>query len=187
MDTFEEKTIFEQITDSRRSLLGIDYETGDKWQFLDFHYAFFLNDESIFFLGNDGLTQVNRFTGKTVKLDIPVNGNISFDGESIFYKNEREVLTRYSVSGGETYTYEDIVAYDFCMDEQSIYYVSRTDGGCLYSCGKDGNHKEMISDKPAMAVTCDAGHIYVLARESGEEIVLQKNIESFGLQEQMRQ
>ncbi|WP_300810550.1 hypothetical protein [uncultured Acetatifactor sp.] len=97
MDTFEEKTIFEQITDSRRSLLGIDYETGDKWQFLDFHYAFFLNDESIFFLGNDGLTQANRFTGKTVKLDIPV-----------------KVLTRYSVSEGEAYTYEDIVAYDFC-------------------------------------------------------------------------
>ena len=60
------------------------------------------------------------------------------------------------------------------VDEQSIYYVSRTDGGRLYSCGKDGNHKEMISDIPAMAVTCDAGHIYVLARESGEEIVLQK-------------
>ena len=175
LDTFEEKTIFEQITDSGRSLLGIDYETGDKWQFLDFHYAFFLNDESIFFLGNDGLTQVDRFTGKTLKLDIPVNGNISFDGESIFYKNEREVLTRYSVSEGEIYTYEDIVAYDFCMDEQSIYYVSRTDGGCLYSCGKDGNHKEMISDIPAMAVTCDAGHIYVLARESGEEIVLPKS------------
>ena len=174
LDTFEEKTIFEQITDSGRSLLGIDYETGDKWQFLDFHYAFFLNDESIFFLGNDGLTQVDRFTGKTLKLDIPVNGNISFDGENIFYKNEREVLTRYSVSGGEIYTYEDIVANDFCMDEQSIYYVSRTDGGRLYTCGKDGNHKEMISDIPAMTVTCDAGHIYLLARESGEEIVLQK-------------
>lgn len=174
LDTFEEKTIFEQITDSGRSLLGIDYETGDKWQFLDFHYAFFLNDESIFFLGNDDLTQVNRFTGKTLKLDIPVNGNISFDGENIFYKNEREVLTRYSVSGGEIYTYEDIVANDFCMDEQSIYYVSRTDGGRLYTCGKDGNHKEMISDIPAMTVTCDAGHIYLLARESGEEIVLQK-------------
>ena len=60
------------------------------------------------------------------------------------------------------------------VDEQSIYYVSRTDGGRLYSCGKDGNHKEMISDIPAMTVTCDAGHIYLLARESGEEIVLQK-------------
>ena len=175
LDTFEEKTIFEQITNSGRSLFGIDYEMGDKWKFLDFHYAFFLNSESIFFVDNDGITQVNRFNGKIVKLDIPTNGNISFDGESIFYKNEQEVLTRYYVSDNETYTYENIVAYDFCMDEQSIYYVSRTDGGCLYSCGKDGNNKELISNIPAMAVTCDTSNIYVLAKESGEEIVLPKS------------
>ena len=174
LDTFEEKTIFEQITNSGRSLLGIDYETGDKWKFLDFHYAFFLNNETIFFVGNDGITQVNRFNEKIVKLDIPTNGNISFDGESIFYKNKQEVLTRYYVSGNETYTYENIVAYDFCMDEQSIYYISRTDGGCLYSCGKDGNNKELISNIPAMAVTCDADNIYILAKESGEKIVLSK-------------
>ena len=175
LDTFEEKTIFEQITNSGRSLFGIDYEMGDKWKFLDFHYAFFLNSESIFFVDNDGITQVNWFNGKIVKLDIPTNGNISFDGESIFYKNEQEVLTRYYVSDNETYTYENIVAYDFCMDEQSIYYVSRTDGGCLYSCGKDGNNKELISNIPAMAVTCDTSNIYVLAKESGEEIVLPKS------------
>ena len=174
LDTFEEKTIFEKITNSGRSLLGIDYETGDKWKFLDFHYAFFLNSESVFFVGSDGITQVNRFNGKIVKLDIPTNGNISFDGESIFYKNEQGVLTRYDVSCRETYTYENIVAYDFCMDEQSIYYVSRTDGGCLYSCGRDGENKELISNIPAMTVTCDAGNIYVLAKESGEKIVLPK-------------
>ena len=57
LDTFEEKTIFEQITNSGRSLFGIDYEMGDKWKFLDFHYAFFLNSESIFFVDNDGITQ----------------------------------------------------------------------------------------------------------------------------------
>ena len=174
LNTFEENTIFEQITNSGRSLLGIDYETGDKWKFLDFHNAFFLNNEIIFFVGNDGITQVNRLTGKIVELDIPTNGNISFDGENIFYKNEQGILTRYNISDNETYTYENIVAYDFCMDEQSIYYVSRTDGGCLYSCGKDGNNKELISNLPAMAVTCDASNIYVLTKESGEKIVFPK-------------
>ncbi len=175
MNTFEEKTIFEQMTNSGRSLLGIDYETGDKWKFLDFHHAFFLNDDNLFFIGNDGITKVNRCTRKTVKLDIPANGNISFDGESIFYKNEQGFLTRYDVSSNETYTYENIVVYDFCMDEQSIYYVSRTDGGDLYSCDKDGNNKELISHIPAMSVTCDTGNIYVLSKESGEEIALPKS------------
>lgn len=174
-NTFEEKTIFEQITNSGRFLLGIDYETGDKWKFLNFHHAFFLNDDNLFFIGNDGITKVNRSTRKIVKLDIPVNGNISFDGKSIFYKNQQGILTRYDVSSNETYAYENIVAYDFCMDEQAIYYVSRTDGGYLYSYGKDGNNKELISHIPAISVTCDTGNIYVLSKESGEEIVLPKS------------
>ena len=175
LDTFEEKIVFEQITNSGRSLFGIDYETGDKWKFLEFHYAFFLNNDSLFFIGNDGITQVNRSTKSITKLDIPINGSISFDGESIFYKNEQSVLTRYYVSSGETTLYENIVAYSFCMDEQSIYYVSRTDGGLVYSCDKDGNNQKLISNTPAMSVTCDADNIYVLARESGKEIVLSKN------------
>ena len=40
LDTFEEKIVFEQITNSGRSLFGIDYETGDKWKFLEFHHDF---------------------------------------------------------------------------------------------------------------------------------------------------
>lgn len=175
LDTFEEKTVFEQITNSGRSLLGIDYETGDKWKFLDFHHTFFLNDDNLFFISNDGITQVNRSTRRIIKLDIPTDGNISFDGESIFYKDKQGVLTRYDVSSNETYTYENIVVSDFCMDEQSIYYISRTDGGGLYFCNKDGNNKELVSHIPAMSVTCDTGYIYVLSKESGEEIALPKS------------
>lgn len=130
-------------------LLGIDYETGDKWKFLEFHYAFFLKDDSIFFVGNDGITQVNRFTRRIVKLDIPTAGNISFDGENIFYNNEQGVLTR--------------------------YYISRTDGGCLYSCSKEGNNKELISNIPAMLVTCDVSNIYVVTKERGEKIVFKND------------
>ncbi len=174
LETFEEKIVFEQVTNSGRSLFGIDYETGDQWQFLDLHYAFFLNSDSIFFIGNDGITQVSRRDKGIEKLNIPTNGTISFDGECIFYQNERSLLTRYDVAVGETYVYETIAASDFCMDEQFIYYVSRTDGGCVYACGKDGGGKELISDIPAMSVTCDAKNIYVLAKESGKQIVLSK-------------
>ena len=37
------------------------------------------------------------------------------------------------------------------------------------------NNKELISNIPAMAVTCDTSNIYVLSKESGEEIVLPKS------------
>jgi len=175
LDTFEEKIIFEQITNSGRSLFGIDYETGDKWKFLDSHYAFFLNSDSLFFIGNDGITQINRPTKSITKLDIPTNGNISFDGENIFYKNEQSALTRYHVPSGETFIYKKVIAYDFCIDGQSIYYISRTDGNCVYSCSKDGNNKKLISATPAISITCDVSNIYITAKESGEKTVLPKS------------
>lgn len=174
LDTFEEKTVFEQITNSGRSLFGIDYDTGDKWEFLQYHYAFFLNNNSIFFVGNNGITQVNRSTKSVTKLDIPTNGKISFDGEYIFFRNEQSVLARYNISTNDTTLYEDIIVYDFCIDEQSIYYISRTDGNVVYSCDKEGNHKIVISDIPAMAVTCDTDNIYILEKQSGKRINVPK-------------
>lgn len=48
METLEEQVIFEKITDSGRSLLGIEYAVGDTWMFLQYCYGFFLNDDSFF-------------------------------------------------------------------------------------------------------------------------------------------
>lgn len=174
LDTFEEKTIFEQITNSGRSLLGIDYETGDKWSFLELHHSFFLNEDSLFFVDGEGITEVNRTTKDIVKLDIPTNGNISFDGENIYYKNEQSVLTKYNTSTNDATLYEDIIAYDFCIDEKSIYYISRTDGSIAYSCDKEGNNKRIINDNPAIAVTCDIDNIYISEKQNGKEISIPK-------------
>jgi hypothetical protein len=47
-ETFEKQVVFGKITDSGRSLLGIDYTVGDTWMFLQYCYGFFLNDSSLF-------------------------------------------------------------------------------------------------------------------------------------------
>ena len=175
LDTFEEKVVFEQITNAGRSLFGIDYETGNKWEFLQYHYAFFLNDDSIFFVGNGCITQVNRTTKDITRLNIPTDGSISFDGKSIFYKNEQSVLARYNISTNDTMLYEDIIIYDFCIDEQKIYYISRTDGGTVYSCDMDGNHKMVISNIPAISVTCDTDSVYILEKQNGKKFSFPKS------------
>lgn len=174
LDTLEEKTVFEQVTDSGRSVLGIDYEIGDQWEFLQYHFGFFLNDDSLFFICNDGIRQVNRLTKQITKLDIPTNGTISFEGSSIFYKNEQSVLESYDVSNNETTMYEDMVVYDFCIDEGQIYYIARTEGYAVYACDKDGSNKKLIYNVPSMAVTCDVENIYVTEKQSGEKITLSK-------------
>ena len=44
---------------------------------------------------------------------------------------------------------------------------------------RTGITKKLISHIPAKSVTCDTGNIYVLSKEDGEEVVLQKTIERF--------
>lgn len=170
LNTFEERIIFEQATDSGHSVLGIEYETGDKWKFLQYHSAVFLNDEDLFFVGIDGIRKVNRTTKSITKIDIPTNGNISFDGGNIYYINEQSVLTKYDIATNETVRYEDVIASDFCMDEEAIYYVSRTDGSAVYACDKESREKRLVSDNPALTVTCDVDFVYVLEKQSGEVV-----------------
>lgn len=174
LDTLEEKSIFEQVTDSRRSVLGIDYENGNQWEFLQYHFGFFLNDDSLFFICNDGIRQVDRLTKQVTKLDIPTNGTISFDGSSIFYKNDQSVLESYDVSNKQITIYEDMVIYDFCIDEGQIYYIARTEGYAVYVCDKDGSNIKLIYSAASMAVTCDMENIYVTDKQSGEKITLLK-------------
>lgn len=70
LETFEERVIFEQVVDSGRSILGIDYETSDQWGFLQYHHGFSINKDSIFFEGSDGITEVNRKTKQIQALDV---------------------------------------------------------------------------------------------------------------------
>jgi len=98
-ETFEKQVVFGKITDSGRSLLGIDYTVGDTWMFLQYCYGFFLNADSLFFITNDGITEVGRTIQRTKLLDIPTNGNIAFDGRTIYYINEDSLLTAYDTKG----------------------------------------------------------------------------------------
>ncbi len=51
--------------------------------FLQYCYGFFLNDDSLFFITNDGIMEMGRTFPRTKMLDIPTNGNIAFDGRTI--------------------------------------------------------------------------------------------------------
>lgn len=63
---------------------------------------------------------------------------IAFDGRNIYYLNNRSELIRYdSVSVTETSL--EIIAYDFLLDKEQIYYIDRTDGNRVYACNLKEN------------------------------------------------
>ena len=170
-ETFEEQVVFEKITDRGRSLLGIDYTVGDTWMFLQYCYGFFLNADSLFFITNDGITEVDRTIQRTKLLDIPTNGNIAFDGRTIYYINEDSLLTAYDTKTHKTRPFRNMVAYDFCLTDQGLYFINRMDSDCVYLCGKDGVGSLKISNDPALSVDYDGEKVITILKSDGKEVV----------------
>ena len=173
METFEEQVIFEKITDIGQSLLGIDYTVGDTWMFLQYCYGFFLNDDSFFFITNDGITEVSRTIQRTQMLDIPTRGNIAFDGQTIYFINENSLLTAYDTKTHKTRPLQNIVAYDFCLTEQGLYFINRMDSDCVYLCGSDGVGSMKISNDPALSVGYDGEKVTLILKSDGKEVVFE--------------
>jgi hypothetical protein len=171
--TLEEQVIFEKITDSGRSLLGIDYTVGDTWMFLQYCYGFFLNDNSFFFITNDGITEVSRTIQQTQVLDIPTRGNIAFDGRTIYFINENSLLTAYDTKTHKERSFRNMVASDFCLTEQGLYFINRMDSDCVYLCGKDGVGSLKISNGPALSVDYDSEKVTMILKSDGKEVVFE--------------
>ena len=172
-ETFEEQVIFEKITDSGRSLLGIDYTVGDTWMFLQYCYGFFLNDDSLFFITNDGITEVSRTIQRTQVLDIPTRGNIAFDGRTIYFINENSLLTAYDTKTHKARPFRNVVAYDFCLTEQGLYFINRMDSDCVYLCGRDGVGCLKISNDPALSVGYDGEKVTMILKSDGKEVIFE--------------
>ncbi|WP_160208091.1 ABC transporter permease [Anaerotruncus colihominis] len=172
-ETFEEQVIFKKITDSGRSLLGIDYTVGDTWMFLQYCYGFFLNNDSLFFITNDGITEVSRTIQRTKVLDIPTRGNIAFDGRTIYFINENSLLTAYDTKTHKTRPFRNIVASDFCLTEQGLYFINRMDSDRVYLCGRDGVGCLKISNDPALSVGYDGEKVTMILKSDGKEVVFE--------------
>ncbi len=172
-ETFEEQVIFEKITDSGQSLLGIDYTVGDTWMFLQYCYGFFLNNDSLFFITNDGITEVSRTIQRTQVLDIPTRGNIAFDGRTIYFINENSLLTAYDSKTHKERPFQNVVASDFCLTEQGLYFINRMDSDCVYLCGRDGARSLKISNDPALSVGYDGEKVAMILKSDGKEVVFE--------------
>lgn len=173
MDTFEETVIFEKIPNTGRSLLGIEYTVGDTWMFLQYSHSLFLNDDSLFFITNDGITEVSRTTQRTEKLDIPTNGNIAFDGRTIYFINESSLLTAYDTTTHTAQSFQDIVASGFCLTDKGLYYINRMDSSCVYLSKRDGADSQKVSNDPAISIAYNGKEVTITLKSDGKEVILE--------------
>ncbi len=169
-DTLERHVIFEQIADSDRSLLGIDYTVGDTWAFLPDCRSFFLNDRSFFFVVNDKIVEVDRGTRSVQTLAIPASGNIAFDGRAIYFIDEDSRLQAYDTQTREVAPVGNIVARSFCLTEGGLCFVNRLDGDAVCTCAKDGSDAVVVLEGPALSVDYEGGELSATLKSDGRTV-----------------
>lgn len=91
-----------------------------------------------------------------------------------FAKLNQSALTKFDTLSEETIPLEGVIAYDFCVDGQFIYYISMIDGQKAYQCSLDGTNNKIISDVAALDISCDKENIYLLHKGTGEKIIIDK-------------
>ena len=106
-------------------------------------------------------------------LDIPTRGNIAFDGRTIYFINENSLLTAYDTKTHKERPFRNMVASDFCLTEQGLYFINRMDSDCVYLCGKDGVGSLKISNDPALSVDYDGEKVTMILKSDGKEVVFE--------------
>ncbi|MCI8960537.1 MAG: hypothetical protein HFG62_15655 [Lachnospiraceae bacterium] len=112
-------------------------------------------------------------TRRTQVLDIPTRGNIGFDGQTIYYINENSLLTAYDTRTHKARPFRNVVAYDFCLTGQGLYFINPMDSDCVYLCGRDGAHSLKISNDPALSVDYDGEKVTMILKSDGKEVICQ--------------
>lgn len=167
--TLEETVVWEQIISTGRAVLGIEYSVQGRWEFLNKYHTFFLNQDSIFFVCNTNIRKVDRKTNKVSIIDIPANENIAFDGTNIYYLDSFSVLMRYNTFSDEAIEITGIIAEDFFLTEESIFFVNRQDDNKIYSCDFNGDNVQKVADVSARSLTVDHQFIRYIDMANGEQ------------------
>lgn len=146
---FTEKIIFERNLDiNRDTFLGVGKPSKQDIEPFRFVEAFFLDDQNFYLIGNGQVRKVNRITGKTdVIIEVPGMKSLSYNGESIYYINEKLKLMQYDVHTGKEFELYGIVTEFFLLTEKEVVFINRLEQNRLYaSIFSDGTLRQLTQE-----------------------------------------
>ena len=91
----------------------------------------------------------------------------------IYFINENSLLTAYDTKTHKTRPFRNIVASDFCLTEQGLYFINRMDSDRVYLCSRDGVGCLKISNDPALSVGYDGEKVTMILKSDGKEVVFE--------------
>lgn len=150
LDTFNETVVYEK--QQVNTVFGINIQEGTLPESL-YVGSFFLSANALYVLYG-GVRRIDLHTGKTTVLDIPTSSNVAFDGCYIYYIDSQYALCRLDPESGQTTRWTDMAVYDFCLCEDTLYYIDMRLGNVLYAMSTSGTEQKLVLNEELIAVEC---------------------------------
>lgn len=128
---------------------------------------FFLHGNYIYYLRNGESYRMNRFTGVYEPyLDLPNVTNVAYDGQNVYYTDDYNRLVIRNLDSEEERTVEAVVADDFLLTPEGMYFLNRRDNNTLYYWDETAGEVCKLDDTPAYQLYWDENYLWLTASEN---------------------
>lgn len=166
-DTFDERIIFEKnFSTYEDHFLGLHSADTTDASFDYLIDSFFLDEQNVYFIDSDKIRRVNRVTGKSnVIISAPLSTSVAFDGQNIYYINEKFQVVTYDTATDSETVLPDIITTQFILTDTELLFLNRQDQYKIYAMNLDHSTIRKITDKSVLVFTCDDQYIFYEGRD----------------------
>lgn len=128
------------------------------------HYvnAFFLHDGDLYFDYNGELYVMDLQSGRyELYIDPPNSTNLAYDGTNIYYTDSYNRLVIQNIATGNTQALEQVVAKDFVLTPEGIYFLNIQDNSTLYHWDGESEASNKLDDTKAFDLYWDESYCWV--------------------------
>lgn len=160
--TFQEQIVFEKKLSTDKSIiLGLVKADNQDAGFFMAISSFFLDEHSLYFIGQNEIRRVDRLTGKMrVILRLPASTNVAFDGRMIYYVNQKSQVVKYDTKTDTETVIPDLVTRYFVLTDTELLFLNRKDRQKIYALDLRNSTLRKITDKSVLAFHCDEKYIF---------------------------
>ncbi|MHA6481965.1 DUF5050 domain-containing protein [Paenibacillus sp. strain BS8-2] len=180
-ETFDEKIVFEKNLNTIKTFINAN-KRNDKD--LAFYYSingFFLDEKNIYFVGHDEIRQIHKTTGmERVIIRFSVLKHLAFDGQMIYYINEKSQVVKYDTTTDIEVVIPDVVTQYFILTNNQLFFQNRKDQQKLYAMNLSSLTLQRITDVSVVEFYYDEQSINYVGKGDPERhrINLDKELDS---------
>lgn len=162
--TMQESVYYQWASDSEWFFGLLDLPTTEEYAF--YVGEFFIHESDIYYLRNSDLYRMNRFTG-SYESYLPLSGatNIAYDGQNIYFTDDYNRLVIRDLDSGAERVVEEVVADDFLLTPEGVYFLNRRDKNTLYYWDEAAGEVCKLDNTPAYQLYWDENYLWLTASE----------------------